>query len=231
VEQAVDPNASGPDRRAEIGQVRVGRMPSGIAVDPGGERIYVANTGSHDVSVVDVQSAMQTARIKVGRRPVALAYVDQLYVAESATGTVSVVAPQGGQMLAKIATGNRPHSLVASWSGDRVYVLNKGDETVCAIDTRTRSVMASAAVGHGVRTSGSFAIPSHPNPGRSVSAATAIVCSSPSGRRGHWQSSMPTRARTSPRPNWTTRGTASGRTPSPPTGRTSACTCRAPTMR
>jgi YVTN family beta-propeller protein len=37
---------------------------------------------------------------------------------------------------------------VGSWSGDRVYVLNKGDETVSAIDTRTRSVVASVAVGH-----------------------------------------------------------------------------------
>ncbi|MGW1783170.1 YncE family protein [Streptomyces sp. NPDC002143] len=139
----VDPHA-----RSEIACILVGRNPSGIAVDPNGERIYVANFGSNDVSIVDVRAAAETSRVKVGKQPTALACSgDRLYVANAHDGTMSVVDADAQRVLDTVRTGRRPRSLVASPSGDRVYVCNN-DATVSAIDTRTLGTVATIEVGH-----------------------------------------------------------------------------------
>ncbi|WP_246278258.1 YncE family protein [Phytohabitans rumicis] len=139
----VDPYA-----RTEVARILVGRTPSGIAVDPDGERIYVANFSSNDVSIVDVRVAAETSRVKVGKQPWALACSgDRLYVANAHTDTMSVVDTDAQRVLDTVRTGRRPTSLVASPSGDCVYVCNNADATVSAIDARTLGTVATIEVG------------------------------------------------------------------------------------
>lgn len=139
----VDPHA-----RSEVGRILVGWKPMGIAVDPDGERLYVANEGSNDVSIVDVRTAAETSRVKVGKGPWAMACSgDRLYVVNARNKTMSVVDTDARQVLDTVRTGGRPWSVVASPSGDRVYV-STNDSTVSAIDTRTLDTVATIEVGH-----------------------------------------------------------------------------------
>jgi len=47
----------------------------GIALDPGGTKIYNANGASNDVSVVDLKARKELRRIKVGDGPWGIAVV------------------------------------------------------------------------------------------------------------------------------------------------------------
>jgi YVTN family beta-propeller protein len=53
--------------------ITVGKLPSAIAITPGGKKAYVANSGSD--TVTPIRTATNTARkaIKVGSRPSAIA--------------------------------------------------------------------------------------------------------------------------------------------------------------
>ena len=53
----------------QLGKVRVGAMPYGVAVAPAGDRELVANQQSGSVFVIDAETLVVTHRIKVGRYP------------------------------------------------------------------------------------------------------------------------------------------------------------------
>ena len=57
-----------PDLRL-IGIVPVGRDPNWVTVSPDGRRIFISNRGSDDVSVIDLASRKEVARVKVGKYP------------------------------------------------------------------------------------------------------------------------------------------------------------------
>jgi len=58
-----------------VGTVPVGRDPNWITLSPDGSRAYVSNRGSDDVSVIDLRSRREIARIKVGQYPQRMAAV------------------------------------------------------------------------------------------------------------------------------------------------------------
>jgi YVTN family beta-propeller protein len=55
------------------GSVTVGGRPWGIALSPGGERLYTANGPTDDVTVVESKTLAVIMRIPVGKRPWGLA--------------------------------------------------------------------------------------------------------------------------------------------------------------
>lgn len=52
-----------------VATVPVGRDPNWVTLSPDGRRVFVTNRGSNDVSVIDLASRKEIARIKVGRYP------------------------------------------------------------------------------------------------------------------------------------------------------------------
>ena len=52
-----------------LGGVDVGRSPDWVTLTPDGKSAYVANAGSNDVSVVDLEALKEVTRIKVGQVP------------------------------------------------------------------------------------------------------------------------------------------------------------------
>ncbi|MGH7620348.1 MAG: YncE family protein [Gemmatimonadaceae bacterium] len=63
-----------PDLRL-VGTVPVGHDPNWIVLSPDGKRCFVSNRGSDDVSVIDIASRREVARVKVGRYPQRMAAV------------------------------------------------------------------------------------------------------------------------------------------------------------
>jgi YVTN family beta-propeller protein len=58
-----------------VAMIPVGNRVWGIALDPSGTKLYTANGGSNDVSVVDLKSRKELRRIKVGDGPWGIAIV------------------------------------------------------------------------------------------------------------------------------------------------------------
>jgi YVTN family beta-propeller protein len=112
---------------------------SSLAVSPSTNKIYVSNSGSNTVSIIDSDSGNVT-NLQVGISPVAIAVspsTNKLYVANEDSNTVSVV---NGKSVSNIAVGKSPFYLVMSSSfgpepsPEKIYVSKEGSNTVSVIN-------------------------------------------------------------------------------------------------
>ncbi len=111
-------------------------------------------TADGNVTVVDLVKLKATARIPVGAglsgmrehptRP-------EIFGVSTAGGYVWVLDPRcnrfSGQVTARIAVGLLPYALDFSPDGGRVYTTASGNNTLVAIDVKSRSVLGRAATG------------------------------------------------------------------------------------
>ena len=65
----------GASEESIVATIPVGNRVWGIALDPGGTKLYTANGASNDVSVVDLKARKELRRIKVGDGPWGIAVV------------------------------------------------------------------------------------------------------------------------------------------------------------
>jgi YVTN family beta-propeller protein len=143
-------------------QVRVGRDPSNMAVDPGTGDVYVTNGADDTVSVIDTATHRVTDTIAVGHEPdditidptTGLVYVSNGGGAEDAdedqwTGSVSVIDAETRQAEDTIVIGNRrwPSGLAVDPSTHSLFVACNADDTVAVIDTRTNEVVDTVQLG------------------------------------------------------------------------------------
>jgi YVTN family beta-propeller protein len=117
-----------------IGRISVGQLPTGIAIDPQKRRAYVANSGSKTVSMINLATT-SVANIDVGTSPsdVAVDSHSRVYVTHP-DGLVRVIDPGSTTVTARIPVGSQPRGLAFAPHSNRVYVANRGDSTVSAID-------------------------------------------------------------------------------------------------
>ncbi len=137
----------------------MGTNPSAAVVSPDGQRLYVANTGSNTVSVIntatgqriDANPSIFSTDISVGSSPGALALSPdgkRLYVANTGSGTVSVINTATFQRIdanpsifsTDISVGSSPSALALGPDG-RLYVANRGSNTVSVINTATNTLI------------------------------------------------------------------------------------------
>lgn len=146
-----------PARLDTKSSIAVGSRPSAMVVTSDG-RMFVANTGSATVSVintatgqrVDANASVFSRDIAVGSSPSALALSAdgrRMYVANTRNGSVSVIDTATYKRVdantsifsTSIAVGSSPVALALS--GTRLYVANRGSNTVSVIDTTTNKVV------------------------------------------------------------------------------------------
>lgn len=146
-----------PARLDTKASISVGRRPSAMVVTSDG-RMFVANTGSATVSVIntttgqriDANTSVFSRDIAVSSAPSALvlsADGKRLYVANTGRGSVSVIDTATYKRVdanpsifsTSIAVGSSPAALALS--GTRLYVANRGSNTVSVIDTTTNKVI------------------------------------------------------------------------------------------
>ncbi|MGI8939582.1 MAG: cytochrome D1 domain-containing protein [Iamia sp.] len=137
--------------RFEIDQViPVGAVPKYVAITPDGATVLVTNWCTYDMSVVDVASAQEVARVPIGRYPRGI-----VVSPDSRTAYVSVMggseimavdlATRSASVLASVGAG--PRHLVISPDGSTVYVTSNDAGTVSAVDTATGAVLDSVSTG------------------------------------------------------------------------------------
>ena len=121
-----------------------GRNPSAIAIL--GERLYVANWDTDNVSLVE--GGRVVGVVPVGSRPAALASdwgQDRVYVANSRDGTISVI--EGEEVVATWETGEEPGSLALV--DRRLYVGSRRSSTIHAHDAESGEPVGIIPVGSG----------------------------------------------------------------------------------
>jgi YVTN family beta-propeller protein len=126
----------------------VGRQPLSVAVSPDGSTLYVANSGSGNVSVINLDTMRVARAIPTGSFPSGVAITPDgrtAYVTNEQSG-VTVVNPAAGSVEARL-TAPSPFGLAMSPDGSRAYIADLGPGNVTVIDTRARQVSATVAIG------------------------------------------------------------------------------------
>jgi len=111
-------------------------------------------TADGNVTVVDLVKLKAVARIAVGpglsgmrEHPTHA----EIYGVSSAGGYVWILDPRAnhftGQVTARIAVGPLPYALDFSPDGNRLYTTASGNNTLLAIDVKSRGIIARAATG------------------------------------------------------------------------------------
>ena len=135
----------------EIDQaIRVGAVPKYVAVTPDDETVLVTNWCTWDLSVIDVASARETARIPIGRYPRGIVVSPDsrtAYVAAMGSDVVVKVDLATRQVSKLVAAGDGPRHLLISPDGRWLYVSHNRSGTVVRVDTRTGAVTHSVSTG------------------------------------------------------------------------------------
>ncbi|MGA2205916.1 MAG: hypothetical protein ABSG10_04205 [Terracidiphilus sp.] len=106
-------------------------QPFGVVISPDKSRLYVTAGGSECVVAIDVAKLLRF--IHTRQRPASGSFADDL-------------SASGNYVLARIPVGHNPRGLALSRDGSRLFVANRLDDTISAIDTRTLRVATTIAL-------------------------------------------------------------------------------------
>lgn len=138
-------------RDVVVATMAVGRRPKGIAVNSDGTKVYVANSGSNTISVVDTDARKVINAISnMGYSPAELvlsADEQWLYATNPDSDKVTVIDTVSQTVSSHISVGRRPAAIAYDGDRSKVYVANWGDNSVSIIDANTASVESATTVG------------------------------------------------------------------------------------
>lgn len=129
------------------GGVRVGTDPTAVATDPRTGRIYVANSGSLSVTVLDGTTREAVATVTLPSRPWGIAVnqrTGRVYVT-TAESAVTVIDTATNSVAARVALPSRPWGVAINHRANRIYVATS-DASVAVIDGERDVVSGSIAV-------------------------------------------------------------------------------------
>ena len=135
-----------------VATVRVGVSPAHMAVSPDRKSVYIANTGSNTVSVLNTGNDTIARAIALPPRskPVDVAANPNgryLYTADGGSNRVSVIDTRANRVVASVRVGTQPLSVAAAPDGKAVYAANSGSGDVSVIDARTNRVVRAIPTG------------------------------------------------------------------------------------
>jgi YVTN family beta-propeller protein len=138
-----------------INKIPVSGHPSAITLDYGNNTdnrmLYVTNTDSDTISVIDGTKKEVIEQFKVGHKPTGIDINNEngrVYVSNSMSNTVSLIDSEN-KLIKNIPTkGKYPTGLAVDEKTNLVYVANTDSDTVSVIDGKTNKVK-SIQVGNG----------------------------------------------------------------------------------
>jgi YVTN family beta-propeller protein len=134
--------ATGP--APEVPGIAVGGEPTSVAVNPRTNRIYVANSGSLNVTVVDGTTKEVVATVPVATRPHSIAVnqrSSRIYVT-TAESSIIVINGDSNEVVGSIPLSTRPIGLAIDHRTDRVIVATS-EPVVAVVDGPSSRVIAT----------------------------------------------------------------------------------------
>ncbi|HIN29821.1 TPA: hypothetical protein EYM82_13110, partial [Candidatus Poribacteria bacterium] len=127
-------------------KIVVGKRPVDVAVDPIRNTLYVANSVSGTVSMIDLTNQKTITEIAVEGVPNRLALV-RTYLYFTTDRGVAVIDTELGQVTSTIQNiGHQPVDLISD--GEQyLYVINNSSNNISIIDTVTQTVIKTLSVG------------------------------------------------------------------------------------
>jgi len=147
--------SSSPSRAATlpssaVGTIPVGSFPDAVAADGDNGYVYVVNSDSNNVSVINGSTDKVAGSIIVPASPHSVA-VDSangyVYVPSYYFGNVSVISGSTDKVVGSIKVGTWPLGLAVDAANGYVYVANQYDSNVSVIDGSTNKIVGSIPVG------------------------------------------------------------------------------------
>jgi YVTN family beta-propeller protein len=130
--------------------IPVGSDPFGVAVNPSNGLVYVTNSGSGNVSVLDGLDAAPIGSVPVGADPVGVAYdpVDNaVFVADSGSNEVTAFNATTGVVLATVGVGVAPVGVAVDTANGQVFVADSASSNITILDPSPIAVATSVAAG------------------------------------------------------------------------------------
>jgi YVTN family beta-propeller protein len=138
-------------RDAVVTTIPVDFQPSNMAVDPSGSQAFVPHLASPRLAVVSLSSQRTVRTLTVGMVAAALSESDgavrRLFLARPAAGRVVLYDVTQGSEIESIPVGQDPRYLALDTEREKLYVVNRGSDTVTVIDRVSRRVRATIQVG------------------------------------------------------------------------------------
>ena len=141
------------DRHADkvVAMIAVRQSPMGIAASADGSRIYVANSGSNNISVIDTYTrGLITTISNFNYSPAELALSKDgqtLYATNPDSDNISVIDTGSNMLTAFIPVGRRPLGIEIDQDRREVYVANSKSNSISIIDMADNRVKDTATVG------------------------------------------------------------------------------------
>ncbi len=122
--------------REQLGRTPIGGDPRGMAIDPRNGRIYVANSWTSDVSVIDGNTLRLVATVPLGLRPlgVALGKDGEVYVANSNSDNVAVIDSESNRLLQVVPLSIIPRGMAVHPDTGRLYVACASTNSVFVLE-------------------------------------------------------------------------------------------------
>lgn len=130
--------------------IQVGAVPKYVAVTPDDRKVLVTNWCTYDLSIIDVASGREEARLPIGRYPRGIVVSPDsrtAYVAVMGAGMIVRVDLTTNQVTTLVQSGKSPRHLLLSPDGKSLFVSHNGDSTVARVDTGTGAITHRVTTG------------------------------------------------------------------------------------
>ncbi len=117
-------------------------MPSHMAFDPDGHRVFVSLQGTDKLAAFDLTTMTPLWTEPVGPTPAGVLWLNgRILVADMGDDYVAAVDPENGHVTGKIVTGKGAHNLFLSPDEKILWVNNRAGGTTTALDAETLRVL------------------------------------------------------------------------------------------
>ena len=131
-------------------RIAVGPNPVGVAYDPYNQEIYVTNSQSGTVSVIDGATERVITNLTVGANPASLAYDSvnhDIYVVNAFQSTVSIIS-SANTIVGNFTVGFSPVGIAFDPANGYLYITQQADNSTAVYDpSSTGSPVTTIAVG------------------------------------------------------------------------------------
>jgi YVTN family beta-propeller protein len=130
-----------------------GNDPESFDLSRDGQRLYVSNEDSGELSIVDVAAGRVRRRLPVGGEPEGVAVRPDgafVYVTSEADGQVAVVDTRSESVIARIPVGPRPRTILFTPDSKMAFVSVEQGASVAFIDAQAHRLLAQVPIPDGL---------------------------------------------------------------------------------